>query len=60
MKIPDHLFLVVMAGVFLFFVLLLIYATFGAKDDKDKNDGDPRLDEIEEEDDEDKDEDEVY
>ena len=63
MKIPDQLLLVMMAGVFLFFVLLLVYATFGAKDDKDKNDGDPRLDDVEKELEEierEKDEDEVY
>lgn len=64
MKIPDYLFLAIMAGVFMFFVLLLVYATFRAKDDKDKNDGDPRLDdvdkELEEMEREDEKEDELY
>lgn len=49
MKIPDYLFLAIMAGVFMFFVLLLVYATFRAKDDKDKNDGDQRLDDVDKE-----------
>ena len=64
MKITDKLFLVIMAGVFLFFVLLLVYATFRAKEDENKNDGDPRLDdvdkELEEMKREDEEEDEVY
>lgn len=49
MKNPDYLFLAMMAGVFMFFVLLLVYATFRAKDDKDKNDGDQRLDDVDKE-----------
>lgn len=41
------------------FVAFLIWGALSIKDEE-KNDGDPRLDKIEEEEDEDKDEDEVY
>lgn len=49
MKTSDCLFLAIVAGVFMFFVTLLVYATFGAKDEKDKNDGDQRLDDVDKE-----------
>lgn len=41
------------------FVVFLIWGALTVKDEE-KNDGDPRLDEIKEEEDEDEDEDEVY